>query len=130
MAFKMRGFQAFSRPGANLPDFAEDIQYRKDKRDIERKYASQDVDVEGEKKYLQKKIDRKTEAVKRKKAKGSTWGLKRKQRKIKNLEKMLENPEISAKRNQMMMEDQELDRLDDKRRMDQLSDVHRPRHLM
>ena len=43
MAFKMRGFEAFSRPNT-----AEDMQYRQDKRNIERKYASQDVDVEAE----------------------------------------------------------------------------------
>ena len=122
MAFKMRGFEAFSRPNT-----AEDMQYRQDKRNIERKYASQDVDVEAEKEYLQKKIARKKKGIKRKEDKGVTRGIARKQRKIKNLEKMLKNPEASARRKQMMMKDQELDRLDDKRRMDELVDRHRPR---
>ena len=39
---------------------------------------------------------------------------------------MLKNPEASAKRRQMAKKDQELDRLDDKRRMDELVNRHRP----
>tara|TARA_X000001382_G_scaffold31981_3_gene20864 strand:- start:1478 stop:1879 length:402 start_codon:yes stop_codon:yes gene_type:complete len=122
MAFKMRGFEAFSRP-----DSAKDMQYQRDKREIEMRYASQDVDVEAEKEYLQKKIDRKKKGIKRKEDKGVTRGIARKQRKIKNLEKMLENPEASAKRRQMAKEDQELDRLDDRKRMSDLVNRDRPR---
>ena len=101
MAFKMRGFQAFSRP-----DSAKDMQYQRDKREIEMKYASQDVDVEAEKEYLQKKIDRKKKGIKRKEDKGVTRGIARKQ---------------------MATKDQELDRLDDRKRMDDLVNRDRPR---
>ena len=87
MAFKMRGWSSHTRHH-DIPKFPEKPkEYTEEQK---KKFA------EKEKESIQKKIKKKEEKIKKKIAKGSTWGLGRKQRKVEKLKKAYASADGSA----------------------------------
>jgi hypothetical protein len=97
MAFKMRGWSSHTRHH-DIPKFPEKPkEYTEEQK---KKFA------EKEKEYIQKKIKKKEEKIKKKIAKGSTWGLARKKRKVANLKKAKEKADGSATIRMMEMNEE------------------------
>ena len=104
MAYKQKGWSAYtpvSQPHGNSPRGFVDKFREPTTPEQKEKYAEQ------ERAGIQRKIDRKTKAVERKEAKGSTWGLKRKKRKISNLEEAKKKADGSFTEQVMEMHNRE-----------------------
>ena len=87
MAFKMRGWSSHTK-FHDIPKFPEKPkEYTKEQKE---KFD------EKEKQSIQRRIDRKERKIQKKISKGSTWGLKRKKRKVANLKKSKEKADGSA----------------------------------
>ena len=99
MAFKMRGWSSHTRFN-DTPRFPEKPKvYTEEEK---KRFADK------EKQSIQNKVDRKEKKIKKKIAKGSTWGLERKKRKVAKLKKSKEKADGSA--TIRMMKDQDFDK--------------------